>query len=838
MEEEEEVESFEITDNDIMHAGLLGLGFRPYKSSKRLKEEATYGMWAEYDSDEGDSYGRGKRKKDYSRPLSFISGGVVQKGKQNEEDEEENDDDKEENSSGSEESEHKSRTFKSKKLFKGKGVSSSYNEPGNAATQMYAKRLQKTGGKEFGSWEKHTKGFGMKMLHKMGYQPGQGLGKEGKGRVQPVEAFKREGRGALGMYGPEVKTKGKIQYDEEEEEDKKFKEKLHQWKKSSKTGKASPKYIYKTADEVKATGVTKKGPSVSLKHSKVKVVDMTGPEAKILTGYGSLSQQHAKPGEIPATTTVEEAEAAFAMPELMYNLNLLVDMTETEIVQIDKELKFEQDMVTNLKYESERIAEVINQEDKQIKRLTDVMQVIDRCRAHSLSSIEDSLTLQKCEDMFKLLQDEFHEEYMMYELSSLAIPLVFPLIKEYLSRWSPLINPTYGLDVFKTWKDLLQSGKPSAFTLSQGTPLDTNSMDIYEQLVWEVWMPLIRTAVSIWNCRDSDPMITVIEHWLPLLPPWVIENIKNLLILPRLQREVDAWNPLTDAVPIHAWIHPWLPLMKGCLEPLYAPIRYKLATALTNWHPSDPSAKMILEPWTKVFSKGSMDAFVLRSIYPKLSQCLSEFVINPHQQHLEPFHWVMTWKGVIPLQHFVSLLEKHFFPKWFQVLRNWLASNPNYDEITKWYKGWKTMFSDELLNNQSIKAQFNRALDVMNQAVSSPGEYLQPGAKEHIAYLTSIERRKEAEAAAATAALERSRAETARLQAANQNVPTNFKDLIHKMAEDNNIVFLPVPNRRYEGKTLYTLGKTTIYIDQGVVFVQTQGSWKPISLQDLFVLAK
>lgn len=38
------------------------------------------------------------------------------------------------------------------------------------------------------------------------------------------------------------------------------------------------------------------------------------------------------------------------------------------------------------------------------------------------------------------------------------------------------------------------------------------------------------------------------------------------------------------------------------LEPLYAPIRFKLASALTNWHPSDPSAKMILEPWTKVIS--------------------------------------------------------------------------------------------------------------------------------------------------------------------------------------------------------------------------------------------
>jgi len=30
---------------------------------------------------------------------------------------------------------------------------------------------------------------------------------------------------------------------------------------------------------------------------------------------------------------------------------------------------------------------------------------------------------------------------------------------------------------------------------------------------------------------------------------------------------VDAWNPLTDTVPVHAWIHPWLPLMGMFLIP-------------------------------------------------------------------------------------------------------------------------------------------------------------------------------------------------------------------------------------------------------------------------------
>lgn len=70
------------------------------------------------------------------------------------------------------------------------------------------------------------------------------------------------------------------------------------------------------------------------------------------------------------------------------------------------------------------------------------------------------------------------------------------------------------------------------------------------------------------------------------------------------------------------------------LETLYAPIRQKLAAALINWHPSDCSAKLILEPWKPVFSQGVMDAFVITNIVPKLGVALQAYVINPHQQHL------------------------------------------------------------------------------------------------------------------------------------------------------------------------------------------------------------
>ena len=78
MDDDVEVEDFEITDRDLMEG--FGLGFRRHRMTK---EEAIYGIWAERDSDD-DEGARGyskKRKKDYTKPLNFVSGGIVQKGK-------------------------------------------------------------------------------------------------------------------------------------------------------------------------------------------------------------------------------------------------------------------------------------------------------------------------------------------------------------------------------------------------------------------------------------------------------------------------------------------------------------------------------------------------------------------------------------------------------------------------------------------------------------------------------------------------------------------------------------------------------------------------------------
>ena len=71
----------------------------------------------------------------------------------------------------------------------------------------------------------------------------------------------------------------------------------------------------------------------------------------------------------------------------------------------------------------------------------------------------------------------------------------------------------------------------------------------------------------------------------------------------------------------------------------------------------------ILFPW--FFVCRQLHLHVVFSILLEFQFRLTKFVIA--FLIAEPFTWVMAWKNIIPFQHFVSLLEKHFFPKWMQV---------------------------------------------------------------------------------------------------------------------------------------------------------------------------
>ena len=72
------------------------------------------------------------------------------------------------------------------------------------------------------------------------------------------------------------------------------------------------------------------------------------------------------------------------------------------------------------------------------------------------------------------------------------------------------------------------------------------------------------------NCKKF-----CLQIWKDLMPLWMWNNVLDQLVLPKLQNDVELWDPLTDSVPLHSWLHPWLPFLGQQLEIVYPTIRYQ-----------------------------------------------------------------------------------------------------------------------------------------------------------------------------------------------------------------------------------------------------------------------
>jgi tuftelin-interacting protein 11 len=64
-------------------------------------------------------------------------------------------------------------------------------------------------------------------------------------------------------------------------------------------------------------------------------------------------------------------------------------------------------------------------------------------------------------------------------------------------------------------------------------------------------------------------------------------------------------------------------------------------------------------------------------------------------------------------------------------------------------------------------------------------------------------------------------------------VISSFKDLVEKKAVEHNMLFLPMLNRKFEGKQVYRFGNANIYLDKNVLFIFENGQWMPLPLNDL-----
>ncbi|KAI3905813.1 hypothetical protein MKW98_006447 [Papaver atlanticum] len=644
---------------------------------------------------------------------------------------------------------------------------------------------------------KQKKDIGMELLEKMGYKGG-GLGKNEQGIVDPIQVILRPKHMGLSFNNDskEVKNPAKPIGKENLEQKKSlppvFKEK--RWSKQNARKNKNKDCI--TAAELLAT--KKYGGS----EVDQKIIDMRGPQVRVLTNLENLN----------AEDKLRENFARF------------------DIEKIDRDLRMERGTVASLQFEKETLRKDVGLQKKQLDNMEEIVAVMERIEAeHGMGT----LNVESLLNAFTELQIGYRDEYRLCNLSCIACSYALPLLFKVFQGWNPLQNALHGLQLMASWKNLLQGDDPFDYS---------DDVSDYTQLVMEVVFPAIRSCgTNTWDARDPEPMHRLLESWESLLPPSVMRSVLVNVIMPKLSNAVETWDPLKETVAIHVWVHPWLPLLGQKLESLYYTIRFKLGKALHAWHPSDASAYSMLSPWKTVFDPDSWEKLTVQFIVPKLEEALLKFQVNPANQKLDEFRWVMSWATAIPSRHMVTILEVGFFPKWQQILYHWLCSNPNFEEVTQWYLGWKRVFGEEaaeLLANNRIRYQLDIGLDMMNQAVEGM-EVTQPGAKDNISHLRVTEQRHfQAQQKAAAYAQQQAAAimgSGVHALSISEVPELSLKEIIEVHAQQHELLFKPKPGRSHNGLQIYGFGNISIYVDSlnQKVFAQTEAGWSLVSLDQL-----
>ncbi|KAK6344148.1 hypothetical protein TWF696_007790 [Orbilia brochopaga] len=566
--------------------------------------------------------------------------------------------------------------------------------------------------------------FAARMMAKMGYVAGQGLGKTGEGRLAPVDTQLRPTRVGLGAVKEKTEQakkeerrakllRGEVPSDSDSEKERKRRKKKAKalGESVSGSGASTParrKPKFKTAEEM-----SKELDGLNVPSALKNIIDYTGKEARTLD-VGS-------PG-LMLSGGVQEAESETAK---------IAKLARRELEDFGKEWKRLQERKKFIQAEEKRVTEDMDEQTEAVKTLQAIVELteslsIDTTNAEDRNSYEDKIGTLASE--LESLQFKYQNEVELYDLSEVAIAAFHPLFKSALVHWDPLKDPVYLLDhirklrqIFniRTLEDIEASLVATGYAERSG-----KKSTYYESMMYHIWLPRIRTTINNhWDVHDPTPVLTILETWSAVLPPFIHASILNQLVLPKLKAAVTEWNPRTSSKkrptpPPHVWVFPWLPHLSAHMDDLVREVKRKFRVILDKW---DLYKGVVdgLEAWREVFGPGELEKLLISHLLPRLADLLRrKLEVNPADQDIRPIEAVMAWHGFFRQSTFAQLLEAEFFPKWMQTLYSWLTMDGvDLEEVSEWYKWWGEQFPKEVREYAQVRREFNKALDMMTQAM-------------------------------------------------------------------------------------------------------------------------
>lgn len=715
--------------------------------------------------------------------------------------------------------------------------------------------------------------FAAKMMAKMGYVEGQGLGATGRGRLAPIESQLRPQGAGLGTVKEKTKQakeeekreaafRGEV-VEESSEEERKRRRKLKEKGKSDGTSamgtprKAKTKY--KTAADMEAAAEGLEVPNVLMS-----LIDATGQDTKLLTSTAGLMNSQ--------TMVPSETESSKIARRARRDLEAFTD----EWTALSERKAYFEAQEAHLTLEVEEDGEG-GEEFRTMKAMVDAAEELQRVQLDD-DDIDDPYWWETVTAKLESLQkDSTRQSPSLHEI---AVAALHPLFKRAMQIWEPL-KPSQesegGLPYLKRLQHVLIPHLDSSteLALQDGTSYavpQTKSTTHYETMLYSLWLPSMRSAITNdWDVyQNSDTLIDLLKAWKPVLPPFIWANIIDQLVAKRLIDAVAAWKPRNaqkthrnSSRPPHVWLFPWLQYLdEQHTDPknptgLLCEVKRKFKSVLSTWNLSTP-VPVGLEEWRTVL-QSELASILVRHLLPRLALHLStNLIIDPRDQDLTPVEDVLRWAPFFSLDTMAHLLIAEFFPKWHQTLYVWLTyEGVNYVDVKNWYNWWKEEVLGEALSagfNElpSVAGQWNKGLETMSQALDllengmDVSTHLPPASLDTLSgtpLSTPIASRSSGPTPPPPTS-------STTLKASQTEEPITFKDVVEEWCAENGLLLFPLREADLQsGLPLFRItasasgrGGVVVYLKGDVVWVRgiaTAGteirSFMPVGLDETLV---
>ncbi|RCI09936.1 hypothetical protein L249_8376 [Ophiocordyceps polyrhachis-furcata BCC 54312] len=558
--------------------------------------------------------------------------------------------------------------------------------------------------------------FGARMMAKMGFVDGKGLGKDGNGRNVIIEANLRPQGVGLGAVKEKTESerkeekrqarlRGEVVIDSDEEEKRQRKAKKMSRGIAGRSASSTPrrqKTKYITAEELKAAA-----PGLQIPDAFAPILDMTGPEGKLITSTSGVMT--------PGGGVVESSEVVEARK--------LVKRAHAELMAFSEEWRSLEERKSWLGLE-------LREREQEVE---DLRSDLERLQSLSTLIAEQLTQASDWDEVVACLDKTMDLGAVAPEAADVAVAAIHPFFKG--SDWKPLEEPAKFASDMKRLSSLFaksstgDGGQAINKWGSQAAKAGgvyrqhRKATTSYESMMYKNWLPRVLAGMREWDALTPGPMLSVVEEWDGAMPPFVRAQVMDG-VARKLQTAVADWNPRkkrqSQQLP-HTWLFPWLPFLpsyqldaKG--SGLLADVKRKIRQLVDGWE-FERGVVPGLQQWQDVLG-GEWRPMIMSHVLPSMAKYLqTKFRVDPADQepYLPVLLGAMQWRAMLGDEVMGEMVVQNVMPMWMTKLQAWLAlEEADLGEVADWYGWWRGVLLKELARTEVVRKELDRGMRIMN----------------------------------------------------------------------------------------------------------------------------